>query len=284
MCGFHCRVIEDGDLDAVKALWKDVFRDTDEYVDSFFSTLYMPGTGIAAVSGDEIVSHFFSIPGLRLITPAREYAVSYLAALATSPERRGGGAGAAVAHATVQLAFRQDSELACLMPANEGLYGWYERAIGSKTLFCTREREFSPDSLPTVAGPAPRKIGSAEYGELRERLLAGTLHIRFAGRFLDWIAYEFRSGGLFALGKDICAAVSLEKGFRINELLCPEGDFELAVAALSAHFGAGGGIVRSPAFWGSDERGIIRPTVVAATPPGTKLPEPFNAYWGFAFD
>ena len=281
---FSCRIIEDDDLPAVKAIWREVFRDPQEYIDEFFRLLYAPGNGLAAVSKGEIISHFFSLPGIRLRALGQEYEISYLAALATALKHRGIGAGAHVSAETVTLAFSQGAQFACLMPANDTLYGWYERTIGAKPLFYARERYFS-GIIPSAHPQTLKSLSFAEYNTLREKLLASHPHIYFGGRFPDWIEYEFKSGGFFSLGDNCCAAVSCDTGFKINELLCRGSDFSQAVSAIASHFDAIGGTVVSPAFWGYDEmHGKVRPTVIAATRPGIALPNVYGAYWGFAFD
>ena len=282
---FAHRTIEDSDIVPAKAIWRKVFGDTVEYIDEFFRTLYTPGTGMAAFSGGKMAAHFFSLPDLELLSPGHNaLPVSYLIALAVSPEYRNYGLGSDVARETKKLAFAQGSSLACLMPADEPLFSWYERAIGSKPLFYVREREFAGFEYPTR--PVLRNLSSAEYCALRERLLSAHPHISFAGRFPGWIDYECRTGGLFSIGDRCCTAVTRqETGIRIDELLCPQDDFERAVAEIAGFFNVEKSIVRSPAFWGSDEtHGEIRPSVVASARPGDRLLDIPGAYWGFTFD
>ena len=279
---FSHRILEDGDITSAKAIWREVFGDRDDYIDEFFKTLYTPGSGVAALAGGKPAAHFFSLPGLELRSPGfAALPVSYLIALAVSPEFRNHGLGSDTARETAKLAFSQGSALACLAPANKTLFAWYERAIGAKPLFHVRERVFAYSKRPCL--PELTTQGSAEYCSLREKLLAAEPHISFEGRFPGWIAYECT---LFLIGDNSCAAVSRrDTDIRIDELLCPRGGFEDAAAAIADFFGAASCIVRSPAFWGSDEtHGEIRPSVVAAARPGKLLPDLPKAYWGPTFD
>ena len=47
-----------GDENALKALWREVFGDTDEYIDAFFQNVYQPGmASVIEEDGTEHKSH-----------------------------------------------------------------------------------------------------------------------------------------------------------------------------------------------------------------------------------
>ena len=79
-----------GDENALKALWREVFGDTDEYIDAFFQNVYQPGMASVIEEDGTVVAAAYAVPF---------GAVRYIFAVATKPEYRGRGYGRAVVFA-----------------------------------------------------------------------------------------------------------------------------------------------------------------------------------------
>lgn len=79
-----------GDENALKALWREVFGDTDEYIDAFFQNVYQPGMASVIEEDGTVVAAAYAVPF---------GAVRYIFAVATRPEYRGRGYGRAVVFA-----------------------------------------------------------------------------------------------------------------------------------------------------------------------------------------
>ena len=99
-----------GDENALKALWREVFGDTDEYIDAFFQNVYQPGMASVIEEGGTVVAAAYAVPF---------GAVRYIFAVATRPEYRGRGYGRAVVFAAA------GGEPAYLCPASATLRCWY---------------------------------------------------------------------------------------------------------------------------------------------------------------
>ena len=69
-----------GDENALKALWREVFGDTDEYIDAFFQNVYQPGMASVIEEDGTVVAAAYAVPF---------GAVRYIFAVATRPEYRG---------------------------------------------------------------------------------------------------------------------------------------------------------------------------------------------------
>ena len=78
-----------GDENALKALWREVFGDTDEYIDAFFQNVYQPGMASVIEEDGTVVAAAYAVPF---------GAVRYIFAVATRPEYRGRGYGRAVVY------------------------------------------------------------------------------------------------------------------------------------------------------------------------------------------
>ena len=53
-----------GDENALKALWREVFGDTDEYIDAFFQNVYQPGMASVIEEDGTVVAAAYAVPGL----------------------------------------------------------------------------------------------------------------------------------------------------------------------------------------------------------------------------
>ena len=95
-----------GDENSLKALWREVFGDTDEYIDAFFQNVYQPGMASVIEEDGTVVAAAYAVPF---------GAVRYIFAVATRPEYRGRGYGRAVVFAAA------GGEPAYLCPASATL-------------------------------------------------------------------------------------------------------------------------------------------------------------------
>ena len=70
------RPSREGDEKSLKALWHEVFGDTDVYIDTFFRELYRPGMASVVEEDGKIVAAAYAVPF---------GAVRYIFAVATKP-------------------------------------------------------------------------------------------------------------------------------------------------------------------------------------------------------
>lgn len=279
------RVAEPADLSRQKALWKLVFGDSDAYIDQFYNHPTLGHSLLLEDSG--MLCSMVSLLDLSVILPDGKAAASgYIYALATHPDTRGRG----FAHTLLDHAdlFLQSLGRTCVtvVPADPPLHAFY-RADGFAECFATQFRTLAANCLPPCAPEdSCVPLSPAAYNQLRERLLAGTLHVAYPEAL---IAYQQTlslagRGGLFQLtvaGQEGAAVVEAGDAdtYTVKELLLPEGDVTRAVALLSAHFPAAQNYaVRTPALGhGARAFGMIK----------WYMPSPFETsrgYLGLAFD
>ncbi len=238
------------DVPALSALWRECFGDSDGFIEKFFAALPSIGGGIAAEVGGEIAGAAYAVTALSLVTPdggARR--VGYIYGVGVHERFRGLGLGIGVTEAAASLARGMGAELIATLPADEGLYKFYERTLGTRRRLCRERVHIVP-----CAGAAVSRLDAAEYLRRREALLAARVHLR-----LDAAAMAFEaamlaeySGGLFAVGGGIAAA-SLDGGCAvIAELLLPDGqnNARKCAAAVCAALGADEGELLLPALEG----------------------------------
>jgi len=162
-----------GDENALKALWREVFGDTDEYIDAFFQNVYQPGMASVIEEDGTVVAAAYAVPF---------GAVRYIFAVATKPEYRGRGYGRAVVFAAT------GGEPAYLCPASATLRCWYALTMRARTV---SYRSSVP--LPAVR----RKITAEEFRARREVWLDGIPHAKYS----DGILKLFSVTGEFFCGE-----------------------------------------------------------------------------------
>ena len=146
--------------DSLRRLWKTVFGDSDEFLDSFFQIAYAPQRCNRIEEKGEAVCALYwfdcNYQGGKL---------AYIYAVATHPDHRGQGLASRLLRQTHALLKEQGYAGAVLKPA-EGLFPFYAR-LGYET--CGYIRRFTAHAGDT---PAPlRALSPAEYAALRRAYL-----------------------------------------------------------------------------------------------------------------
>lgn len=110
----------------VRAIWKTVFEDSDEYIDLFFSRQYKPENTLIYFEENTPVA------ALQMV----EYSISfygeiipfyYLVGLSTLPEYRGKGYMGELIERAHKVMLKRQIPLSILVPAEESLFAYYER-------------------------------------------------------------------------------------------------------------------------------------------------------------
>lgn len=153
-----------GDEDALKALWRDVFGDSDEYIGAFFRLVYAPGMASVIEDGGRIAAAAYAVPF---------GSAKYIYAVGTRPEYRGRGYGKAVTLAAA------GGESAYLCPADATLRCWYALAMRAKTV-SYRPAMHLPETV--------REIGAEEFNARREAWLDGIPHACYSAGVLALFA------------------------------------------------------------------------------------------------
>ena len=188
------RPSREDDEKSLKALWHEVFGDTDVYIDTFFRELYRPGMASVVEEDGKIVAAAYAVPF---------GAVRYIFAVATKPEYRGRGYGRAVVLAAA------GGEPAYLCPASATLRCWYALTMRAKTV-----SYLSNAPLPAVC----RKITAEEFRARREVWLDGIPHAKYSDGILRLFSVtgEFfcgEHGDIYAVdGGRVCEALPARAG------------------------------------------------------------------------
>lgn len=239
----------------LKALWKQAFSDTDEYIDAFFETAFSVERCLLAEKESKTVSALYWFDCEYLGKK-----VAYLYAIATFEKYRGKGFCSTLMNSAKETLKELGYSGALLMPSNKELFEFYGR-LGYKEVCCVDE--FSAvASRPT----ALHKIDAAEYFELRKKYLKPS-HVVQEGVNIDFMTIQAE----FYSGEDFILALENENG-------------EIFGTEILGNTSAAGGILAALGYREAMFRtvGKSKPFVLWQ-PLGTK-PLPCPEYFGLAFD
>lgn len=215
-------------IPGLRQLWKTAFGDTDEFLDSFFSTAFSPRRCRCVLDSGHVAAalYWFDISW-------ENQKGAYIYAVATDPEYQGQGLCRRLMADTESVLTHSGYRGALLVPQSAGLFSMYAK-MGYRNAT-------SLDAFPCAASEysAPiSEISPAEYAARRRLLLppGGVIQEGEALRFLETQAK-------FYAGSGFLAAVSRETAhLRILEFLGEKAGIGPLVAAL----GHREAIVRTP--------------------------------------
>ena len=279
--GFTLRFWKPEDRDALKELWKTGFGDPEEYIESFFDLFLQKDSCIVAEAEGRVVSAMYILPGQTLYLFRRSsLTAGYTYALATLPEYRGRGIGRAVYKAASDAVLKA-ADAACVLPAESGLYPFYEAASGASPLSYVREARLKKSDLAAVSPCMGARIPILEYMGIREQLLRGYPHAALPPEFFELA--ESTGTEFFVLEHGLAAAETSDGVCRVLELLDPDSDDAMTSIAGVARWCRGEEyIVRTPLFF--EGPGQPRPYMLAALNAAPSHPMPGDFWWGFGLE
>ncbi len=270
------------DMERLKAIWKLCFGDGDSFIDFYFARRFQPEQ-VAVYLVDQVITAMLTMIPIQYVDgpegeKTRQGAMLY--AIATHPDfQRRGMASELMEWALAYLGSRQ-IELCVLVPAEEKLFGFYERQ-GYQAGFTLREAVLNRDEIRVMGEPPYTKspytnmeetpdlaVAAAlpqTYNSIRNQLLRGTPYIAYGeeevayqkqvSRLSGADLYELSSGEVLG-----CAAVECltEDKVLVKELLVPEALIAQGLKALAQTIPAQEFIIRTPAPWGQGIGGQIR--------------------------
>ena len=195
------------------------------------------------------------------------------------PEYRGRGIGSVVYKAANE-AILKSADAACILPAEPGLYAFYERTAGVTPVSHAREAVISREE---ITGSEPRmavRFPAERYAGVREQILSGLPHAVLPVEYYEFL--EETGTEFFLLENGLAAAENDGKTCRILELLDSEEDYMRSVAGIARWCRADEYIVRTPLFFPGP--GQERPFMLALMnqDPAYRIPD--DLWWGLGMD
>lgn len=218
------------ELPVLLNIWKKVFGSIGAC--AFFRHLFDTELCVVTTTGSSISAMGYLIPAGDIICDKEAVPCAMIYAVATLPEYRGMGFGAAVTGRLISLAHERGYPAVVLCPSSDELFEYYSGRTEMRDFFYVNERTFyeAPVGNNIVL---PLEINANEYSALREELLDGIVHIKSDLRILEYQALLCNElgGGLYRIG-ECCAVVECQPdgSVCIKELLAPRGSVDGSVS------------------------------------------------------
>lgn len=236
------------DIPAMRALWRRVFDEREDYLDAFLELL--PDIGGAAVAVDgkgALLGAAYAMTGYELLAGKESPHLGYVYAVAVDESARGQGLGGELTKAAAAICREREAVIVTTLPASAPLYGWYERQIGT-THRLRREKLV----VPAAKLVDIMKLTGTEYMLWRENMLRGRAHVHLSSPMLEAqrALCECYGGGLYASTDGIFAAYREGERLIVREILCAQRLEADTAASAAAYLGCS-----EAEFWLASARG-----------------------------
>jgi GNAT superfamily N-acetyltransferase len=210
-------------MSALRGIWKNTFGSIGE--EAFFRHFYNPELCIVVEYKSSLASVGYLVPFGEILCNLKSVPCAMIYSVATLPDCRGMGFGAAVTKELINLAHRLDYPAVVLCPHGDGLFDFYGKHTQLRDWFYIDEQIIK--NVPVCNNAASLiKVSPERYCELREKYLKSITHIRHDLRIMEYQAMLCNElgGGLYTVD-DFCAVVERQAdgAVWIKELLSPIG-------------------------------------------------------------
>ena len=231
------------DESELRLLWKEVFNDTDEFIDSFFSRRYSVDSALIYREGGRIASMIF-FPRYDFRIEREHYGLGYICGAATLPQYRGRGLMGQLIEASHEAMRERGDRFAALIPASDSLYGYYRR-YGYHELFVRSRLKVNRDEKITGAGYTLQAADNTDliYGLYLKGISPLSSVVIQSRTTFDAVVKEFRlTGGDILVSSDssiYCFVRQDGKGLYVREVFGRPADkkvYPKLAAALMEHY------------------------------------------------
>ncbi len=165
---FELRTATPDDYEELKKLWALCFDDSPEVIENFFIKTVTPENVVATFNGKKAVNAMYLLDS-EISIKDNKYNALYIYAVCTDPSFRGKGIMKEAFSFLENLVFLRNIDYLFLVPANESLFGMYEK-LGFKTGFTyTQEVFFGNDK--NIKNQKSSVLSYENYLEARRMLL-----------------------------------------------------------------------------------------------------------------
>ena len=273
----YIRTAQPGDRQALQIIWNTVFGDSREEIDAFFDIYADSVVAIVADADTGPAAAGYILPAGSLLYDGASIPCAMIYAVATLPEYRNRGYGAAVVRELISSGYANGFKAIVLCPSSDSMFEYYSGRTDMRDWFYVSEKVLNDVLADDKASLMP--VTEAEYIEMREFLLAEVPHIALNEQALSHqlSLAGYSGGGLYRADTPAgagCAVVERQSdgGVWIKELLA--ADYKAASCALSAittEYPASSYTVRTPAAHSPTAGVSSRRFGMIAVSPGTVI-------------
>ena len=239
------RFAKAGDHPLLKALWAEIFGDTIEAVEQYFSMRHQDENMLVDEREDTIAGMLSMLPVTLLSGEGQKRKARYIYAVATHPDFRGLGISTALLEAAHAHMKDLGEAAALLVPASQSLFEFYGKR-GYTTAFSLDVLNIDAKSLPPYpAGGQYTACSVKEYTSIRDQAFTKScLYVSWDENAVSYaVAALGESGGMIRFSFDSGSGCALwektENGVQIRELALVSGNVLTALSVLHRALNAG---------------------------------------------
>ena len=269
------------DFESVTDLWSRVFGDSPDIISKFLDAHFGDDTLLVYEADGKIAAMFFLLKG-DVVISGKEYPSRYLYAACTDPDYRGRGIMAELIETAHQICALKSIDYICLLPAEESLYGYYER-FGYKPLYGIRiinKSAFECAQTESDSG----SFDNHSLNEVRDRAFANINYFKWNKNAVDF-AFDFNEyyGSKSVLNCKGYMLYVVDDGLlTVKEAACQNDDLDLFFNSLPDLYNVCSLNVLLPCGEAHGEKhGMIAPLNEKAE---SILPKKMNVYLGLTLD
>ncbi len=218
------RLSVSSDFEGIIRLWQEAFGDTEEAIRMFLHSRYIPENTIVAEENGAVVSMLFLLDGKFKVDNIL-YNSYYLYAAATAKAYRGRGIMAELLGYAQNLAESRKIDFICLKPAEESLYGFYEK-FGYKSVFAAKRVSLKCGNDSKIYSDS-----DIDWEKVRNEFLIGTDAFIWDNQAIEFAVNQhiFYGGNVLKSCKGYCLYTYEDSKCYVKELCfthnTPEGFF-----------------------------------------------------------
>ncbi len=212
-----------GNKSEITKLWKAVFGDSEEYINTFLNNYFKAEYCYAAVEDDIAVSMLMALPAV-LHTHEKELVGKYIYAVCTHQNYRGQGISRKLTLFAEDDIKNNGGEFTCLVPAEKSLFDFY-MGTGYKTYFYTAYKEYYLKDIFNTEKLQIKKVKFSELYNLRNKYFSkSSAYIKWDREFLNYLQLEaeFLKGGLISFDEGYAVCYIGDDTLLIKEICCDE--------------------------------------------------------------
>ncbi len=199
----------------MKELWREVFGDSDEFIDTFFANFYRPSRAFLAFGGKELVSMLYYMD-VNLKYFGKKLKCAYLYGVATKLSERRQGHFRLLHDRLIEELKAKKYEAVLVIPANEGLFGLY-RDMGYTVSFKRFEYKLLTQDITEVTDTDAVWLAKKE---LHKRNYTGISLLETQSQFAE----SRKEHKFFCSGGSYLAFAPSPKGYVLYETISPNGE------------------------------------------------------------
>ena len=208
------------ELKTLKGLWIDTFHDSPSVVEHFFEYAVTEQDIVVAIWDGNVASALYMLDST-IANNGKCYKALYIYAVCTHPDYRGRGLMRACFDFLYEVARERGVDYLFLVPAEENLFGMYEKIGFKNGIYYSEKKAFSKEL--TCEAPPVEKLTFADFINIRssfsDKLSLATLGER---AFNGFLLPESESVGAIKVGNGYAIYEIEDGGVTVHELFGDE--------------------------------------------------------------